>query len=257
MSAATQLAQWRELNRRSGTLQACRVFASKLLHRRDPIDVCIDGTHLRVRLGTPDIGVALSCFGAEFAPLRYLLDSDFDGLIVDAGGYIGTAAIQLARMYPRARIVSLEPATANFDILMANVCRVPNVVPVKAALATTASPAVSLNSRASGHWGYTLVEAGAAGDAEVETTPTVTLGDLRRQNDDRPIGILKMDIEGGEKPLLEEAGPELSAVFAVFVELHDRIVPGCTDAFRRFSANRIVSNFGGEKYLSLRDTPAG
>lgn len=253
MSAAAQLSQWRELNRRSGTLQAVRVFTSKLLHRREPIHVRIDGISLRVRLGTPDLGVALSCFGSEFAPLRYLLQRDFNGLIVDAGGYIGTAAIQFARMYPSARIVTVEPATANFDILARNVHRFPNIVPVKAALATTSSPAVPLNRRASGHWGYTLTNTGADGDSAVESTPTVTLGELRRQHEDRPIGILKLDIEGGEQPLLEEAGEELRAVFAVFAELHDRIVPGCTDAFKRFSANRVVSNFGGEKYLSLRD----
>lgn len=253
MPVAAQLSQWCELSRRSGTLQAARVFASKLLRRREPIHVRIDGVRLSVRLGTPDIGVALSCFGSEFAPLRHLLERDFGGLIVDAGGYIGAAAIQFARMYPSARIVTLEPATANFEILARNVVPFPNIVPVKAALATMSSPAAPLTRRPSGHWGYTLTSTGADSEHVVESTPTVTLGELRRQHGNRPIGILKLDIEGGEQPLLEEAGEELRAVFAVFAELHDRIVPGCTDAFKRFSANRIVSNFGGEKYLSLRD----
>ena len=61
-----------------------------------------------------------------------------------------------------------------------------------------------------------------------------------------------MDIEGAEKEILDNANKALYDVYATFIELHDRFVPGCTQSYINFSKNRILLNFGTEKYLSIK-----
>lgn len=83
-----------------------------------------------------------------------------------------------------------------------------------------------------------------------ETVNTVTINDIFHRYPNRKIGLIKLDIEGGEKVLFEEAARELSKIPLIFVELHDRIVDGCTEAFERHAEDRNVVKFHGEKYLS-------
>jgi hypothetical protein len=67
----------------------------------------------------------------------------------------------------------------------------------------------------------------------------------------REIGILKLDIEGAELQIFQKAADILENIPVIFVELHERIAPGCNSAFYEFSRNREVRNIGGEKMLSL------
>ena len=74
------------------------------------IKIVIKGHTITVRKGTPDLGVAVSCLSGEFEILRYLLPENYDGIIVDAGGYIGTATIALKDIFPSAKLVVIEPS---------------------------------------------------------------------------------------------------------------------------------------------------
>ena len=114
------------------------------------VRVCINGTEVSVRKGTPDLKVALSRLTGEFEMLRYLLPKAFDGVIVDAGGYIGAAAIALRKMYPAARVVSIEPSMTNVNILRQNVLGIPNIQVVHAALVSGDRKSVSLSDRGTG-----------------------------------------------------------------------------------------------------------
>ena len=64
--------------------------------------------------------------------------------------------------------------------------------------------------------------------------------------------MLKVYIEGAEKELLDKATESLHNIYATFIELHDRFVPGCTQSYLNFSTNRLYLNFGTEKYLSIK-----
>ena len=70
-----------------------------------------------IRKGTPDLGVAISCFSGEFDIVKYLFPKDYSGIIVDAGGYIGTSTIALKQIYPKAKIIVVEPSQHNLAIL--------------------------------------------------------------------------------------------------------------------------------------------
>jgi FkbM family methyltransferase len=242
----------RKMSDKIGLVNALKVQASERLKGSSPVSIRIGNRTIFVRPDTPDIEVTVTSLGAEFEPLGVVLDREYDGLVVDAGGYIGTAAIKLTETFPKAQIVSIEPSTENFEVLTLNVKSYKNIRAIRAALVPTPKGRVMLSNRGTGQWGYTIVDRPLDNpDSEaIEDTPTITLDDIRAKFHEQRIGLLKLDIEGGEKDLFDNGGEGLASVNAIFVELHDRIVSGCTEAFLKYSENRLNSNFGGEKYLS-------
>lgn len=209
-----------------------------------------------MRARTRDLGVAVSCLGGEFEPLKGLLDTNFSGVIVDAGGYIGTAAIALSQLYPHAQVITIEPSRENIAVLKRNTARYPRIKSVHGALTGQKGAKLKLRNRQTGHWGYSVVESPGdrPGAAVIEEVDSFTLSDL--VPDAKNIGILKLDIEGAEKALFEGGDESLSAIPVIFAELHDRIAQGCSASFLEFSKNRKVMKCGGEKYLSLSSAGA-
>ncbi len=85
---------------RIGFMSAFRLATSKILNDHKPIRIRFEKRSIYIRPLTTDLTVALSSLGSEFECLRAILPADHDGLIVDAGGYIGTAAIKLSEVSP-------------------------------------------------------------------------------------------------------------------------------------------------------------
>lgn len=223
---------------------------------KSPMTVTVAGQKVQVRPGTPDLRVAFQSLRHEFDILRDILPRDFDGIIVDAGGHIGAAAMKLSAMYPRAAVVTIEPSDANFAMLQGNTRDYPNIHPVKAALATDSGRDIALLDRGTGEWGFSIaVQDSATAKGTVGTVSTVTLEDILARFPGKQIGLIKMDIEGGAYALFTEPSNAWRAIPAIFVDLHDRIVAGCADAFARFSPERRMINAGGKKHLSLAGCP--
>ncbi len=244
---------------RIGLFAALKYRAAKLL-RLPCVSLPIRGHSVAVRPRTHDLRVALTSLGREFDRLRSLLDPDFDGIIVDASGYIGSAALRLSDLFPAATIVSIEPSAANFEILCRNVAHVERIEPIQRALAPVAGRTVRLGDPGTGEWGFTIVETTVdrTVPAFLHEVETISLGEILERHPGRPIGLLKLDIEGAEKALFDQASAELSRIPIVLAELHDRIVEGCEESFRRFSKGRTVKKFSGEKYASvLNESPRG
>ena len=211
-----------------------------------------------VRPGTTDLQVALTCFDGEFEALRYLLPREFDGTIIDAGGYIGTAALAMSEIYPSATIVTIEPVSHNFELLCKNVANNPNIVSIFGALTSKDNEKVMIADRGTGEWGFTIIE--NPNDVKnpelVDYTPTYSLRSIFDHYSN--VGILKLDIEGAETDLFINDSISLEKIPVIFAELHDRIVENCTIEFMNFSKNRLVIKSGGEKYLSIsRDVLKG
>jgi FkbM family methyltransferase len=211
----------------------------------------IQGESIYVRKGAPDLNVAIESLTGELESLHFLLPKEYSGLIVDGGGYIGTTAIALHRMYPKAKVVVIEPSSANLGILIRNVGAIERISVIHGALVGTASDGVTVFDPKEKEWGFTTSthHVGATPDSKLEVVPSVTLRELYTTHGE--IGILKLDIEGGEADVLK-AVEDSRMVFALFVELHERFVKGCSDAFWKFSANRAVIKSSGEKFLSIR-----
>ena len=84
------------------------------------VRIHVYGRPITLRKGTPDLQTAKSSLGDEFNQAQQYLPKSFDGVIVDAGGYIGSAAIRFSEMFPLATVVTLEPEESNFRILTIN-----------------------------------------------------------------------------------------------------------------------------------------
>jgi FkbM family methyltransferase len=253
-SKRMEIGEFVDLFRRRWLRTSVKVLAHSVTGRKHPFRVRIYGVPLFVRARSPDIQVALSSLGDEFSPLSTILPSDFSGLIIDAGGYIGTAAIKFSKMYPHAKVITIEPSEENFAILQENIKPFKNISAVKAALvAANRVGGTKLLDRGQGQWGFTIVKNPLDGPdaAEINIVETITLAEIAKSHHETNIGILKLDIEGAEKEIFDHAGEQLKNVFSIFVELHDRVVLGCSESFKRFSEDRLVLNFGGEKFLSV------
>lgn len=208
-------------------------------------------SYIFVRTNTPDVRVALSCFTGEFDEVLNAVPHLKHALIVDAGGYIGTAAMVFAKAYPDATIITLEPSSENFAILKQNVATYPNIHAMNKALAPVPGT-LTLRNRGTGAWGFTLVQKPDDQPAsDIEVVECTTLHQIMADAGTSGIGILKMDIEGGEHDLLTRDVSWVAKTDAICIELHDRVVAGCTDLYEKATSGRRNSKMSGEKYLSV------
>jgi len=230
-------------------------FLNYIAYKTKPISCLnINGVKIFIRRGTPDLEVALASLSGEYSCLKYLLPKHFNGLIVDGGAYIGTASIALHRLYPEARIIAIEPSRENYKILIRNIAQYPNITPIRAAISGESGRKLTLINRGTGEWGFTIIDRPRdVPDAQkIEQVDAITLEDIYKISGCDYVGIIKLDIEGGEKELFQKNALQLDKSIAVFAELHDRITEGCTSSFFEFSKTRSVVNIEGEKLLSVK-----
>jgi len=246
-----EIGLFRELQRENSLSTLHHLWAARFRNRREMLEVRIADEKILVRTGTPDLDVARWTLGGEFNSLTRAFPRGQCGLIIDAGGYIGTAAIALSKLYPLATVVTVEPSSDNFAVLDRNIAAHPRIHSHHAALVPTDSPRVrTLRNRGIGEWGFNIIENASDTSASViEEVATITLDEILKIYDARSILILKMDIEGAEYPLLKDH-EWLERTRILVMELHERLVPGCEAAFATANRNRFVYA-DGEKSISV------
>lgn len=213
------------------------------------VALTLRGEAVTLRYRYADWKVAYNSLGDEMRPVFDNVRTIQDALIIDAGGFIGTAAIRLARAFPNAKVVTLEPALENYALLERNVATLSNIIPLNAALSESSGTSL-LRARDTGTWGFTLVD-GVSTDVGKEVR-TVTFEDILAMTNASRVAVMKMDIEGAEDALLHDAGRWLPVTDALFIELHERIVPGVSDRFAAATRGRLNLRTDGEKILSIR-----
>lgn len=204
---------------------------------------------LYLRLKTSDLN----------AYYKVLLNEDYDfpicrnpRVIVDAGANVGFASIYFARKYPQARIYAIEPERSNFELLARNVRNFSNITPIRGAL-WKEDGAMDLVDPGLGHWAFQVAETGgSAGTKKVEQVPTFTVQTLLDQHGIEFVDIFKIDIEGAEKELFENSASWIDRVGSIMIELHDRMKPGCTDAFSSGTKDFPVEQTKGENIFRAR-----
>jgi len=230
------------------------VFGSHLQIGVGKSDILVvHGHSVLLRRGSHDLKVALSTLGGEFDVLKSHMPQDFSGLILDAGGYIGTAALALSDMFPNAIIVSIEPDSSNFKLAQKNTSSVGNITVLHAALVASDGPSeITLYDRGTGDWGFTIIKNPADRTAtKMEQVKTITIEAVLKRFNFESVSIVKLDIEGAELQLFQSPS-WLDSVEILIVELHERIVPGCEAAFHAATQGRNTKPTDGEKYISVR-----
>ena len=131
------------------------------------------------------------------------LDSVRNKDIIDAGGYVGDTAL-LFSSYTDKSIHVFEASPSNMDIIRETIRlnKLENIVPVSKALGEKSGTATfSLGERNSCN---SLVERPGYNYPNHIEVPVITLDDYVREND-LEVGLIKVDIEGGEQLLLKGA----------------------------------------------------
>ncbi|NHC46167.1 FkbM family methyltransferase [Motilibacter aurantiacus] len=138
--------------------------------------------------------------------------------IVDLGANTGLAARWLLGAYARAggrpRLLAVEPEPGNLEVLRRNVAGLPEVAVAPVAVAADARE-VTLRTT-SGEHGFTMLGDGPGG----VRVPARPLADLLEEHGFAEVGLLKVDIEGGEREVFADCSPWIGRVRSMVVECH-------------------------------------
>lgn len=136
-----------------------------------------------------------------------------DPLIIDGGSNIGMSILYFKSVYPAARVIGFEPDPNIFGLLQENMARngIDGVTLVNAALSTGCGNALFEPDGGAGG------RLGKEGEGGVSIRTAVLSGCL-----DDEVDFLKLNIEGAELSVLEEAaaGDRLRRVREIVVEYH-------------------------------------
>jgi FkbM family methyltransferase len=144
--------------------------------------------------------------------------------------------------FPTAQIIAIEPEGRNVLQLIKNCYRYPNIKIETAALwPTTGRLRIRTLDTDSNAF---QVEEDRDGDI-----PAVSIPEIMKRYKLDHIDLLKIDIEGSEKNLFSHpnAASWLPSVRLILVELHDRFIPGCSEAvanaLKDFTYHDIVDEY--------------
>ena len=194
------------------------------------------------RRGSSDEGVIQQIFkqgdynfarlrrGAELNALYNRIAASRAPLIIDAGANIGASSIYFSYSFPQARVVAIEPAASNFELLTANSAGT-SIECIHAALASKPGQ-VNVLDAGEGFWGYRTGAAGAS--AAGQTAPSVgcvTINDIYKSHarDCAPF-MAKIDIEGGEDDLFSANTEWVAKTPLIIIELHDWMLTGTANS---------------------------
>lgn len=240
-----------DYRRSCGSAGALKYIYGKLTGTRPLTALRQAAPRFLIRARTSDLLVSSQIFEEnqyQYNPPRPLQT------IVDAGANIGCSAVYFAQKHPAARIVCIEPDRANFELLQRNTSHYPNVECLQAALWSSATEIVVIDP-GSGEWGLRAVGVDTdLGNAKVrQRLQGVDLDWLRRTYDMSTIDMLKVDIEGGEREFLARGASVLENVNVFVVELHDRLVSGCSRAVMLATAGFDYEWARGEHLFFCRE----
>jgi len=222
---------------------------------KKPRQLSVGGKQIWLRPATTDAIVAVSSLvRGEFDSVTRYKDAENCKFIIDAGSYIGTAALAFSERFPAALIVCIEPSPENYAMLRKNIEGYPRIVSLNSALLGLKRP-IRLYDKMTGEWGYTVVAPkGAADSSSTDFGPVegVTVDDIMRMYEADKIDIFKLDIEGTEKEILENSGTWIDKCDVIIAELHDRYVAGCSAAYATATSHMEQVKNIGEKRLAVR-----
>jgi FkbM family methyltransferase len=170
--------------------------------------------------------------------------------ILDLGANIGYASVYFAVRWPQARILAVEPATSNLDLLAKNTRPWNRITCLQAAVWSHPSWVQVANPKAAPN-AFRMSE---SHDSQNGNIPAYTISQLIERQGCSHLDLLKMDVEGAEAEIFQSGTAWLDRVKVLIIELHDRIVPGCAQAlYRALQGYRFQQEIlGGNLAIDLR-----
>lgn len=160
-----------------------------------------------------------------FSQHHYYLDKDFESpTIIDAGAHIGLSTLYFKQTWPTAKIIAIEPNPDTVIYLQENINtnQLTDITIEPVALSTQTGRISLYIDPTEDHWNSTasLHSKGWANTQPGKpiSVPSVPLREFLQ----KPIDLLKMDIEGIEQDVLLATGSDIRQVKHMFVEFHGR-----------------------------------
>lgn len=189
--------------------------------------VNFSGYNYYLRKGTSDMPVFRQIF----------MDGEYDfhissdpHLILDLGANIGLSAAYFATRYSSARIIALEPSKSNYQQLLLNTAKHPNVKPYNLAIWSETKNLEIDESQMGGEWATQVKAPGTSGSTQV--IKGISIPELAELESFSTIDLLKVDIEGAEEELFKDPY-WFRKVRLTAIELHDAYFPSSSNNFFR------------------------
>lgn len=232
------------LLKRYGLIEGLSVYTNLKFGKTGAITLPNLHFPLHYRAGSIDKFTIIDIFGLKCYDIELPFVPDF---IIDGGANIGVSSIFFANKYPGAQIIAVEPESSNYELLLRNANFYSKIKPLKNAI-WSSSTYLTVKDRGYGLRGFTVEES-------PESTPksfkACTIDELMEEN--KYIDILKIDIEGSEKEVFSRNYEKwLPNVRCLIIELHDRMVDGCTESLMTTMGKYNFSHFSkGENLVFL------
>jgi FkbM family methyltransferase len=172
--------------------------------------------------------------------------------ILDCGANVGLASIWLRRAYPQARITAFEADPQVYAVLQRNLQR-NGMSGITVRHAAIWRETGTIPFRCEGSDAGAIDRVGAATEGAVREVPCVRLRDVLAETG--TVDFMKMDIEGAELDVLEDAAELLRSVRAMQVEIHDfdparRMLPRCLTLLEHAGFEYALGDFSGAVWRS-------
>jgi FkbM family methyltransferase len=140
--------------------------------------------------------------------------------IVDLGANVGYSLRYWQTLFPKARIIAMEPEPDNCLICSRNIMSagLDGQVKLLQAAAGASRCRMRLLDVGKGEWAYRTEADDASGGRSVDALPLAEI--LAEYAKDQTIDLLKCDIEGAEKELFADCRAWIGQVDAIVIELH-------------------------------------
>jgi FkbM family methyltransferase len=180
---------------------------------------------VHVRRATSDFLVVIDIFedGEYEAARKWTFPASAAPVVLDLGGNIGIGVVYFTRLWPGARVITVEPDAENRRLLEANCRRLiesGRVVVVGTFVGARDGDATI--DRSGEAWEFRKGDAPSA-ETRREVIPCLSIPTLLRRaalGDGTRIDVLKCDIEGSEAELFASCAPWIGRVERLIVETH-------------------------------------
>jgi len=152
-----------------------------------------------------------------------IINNQTQPLILDLGGNIGLAAIYFSMIWPGSKVVSVEPSSDNYDVLLKNISQKNNFDSFMAGISSSSSK-LMIGSAGGDKNAYTtsIVDNDDGFCVEGITVPLI-LDQFPKPNY-IPF-IVKIDIEGFESDLFSKNCEWIDEFPILVIEMHDWLYP--------------------------------
>jgi|ERR1700733_2406413 FkbM family methyltransferase len=141
-------------------------------------------------------------------------------VIVDAGANAGAASIWFASLFPKARILAIEPDPDNAEMCRLNTAKYSSVIVIEGAIGSETGR-VTLSNPWNEAWAVQTIR-DDMGNIKIYTVPDLVYS----QGPTAELFLTKIDIEGFEDDLFCKNTDWVSEAMVIMIELHDWLFPG-------------------------------